>query len=85
MLFDLRKDHKNIVAAVGVDDGNKAVLNILIGDDLVSDDLHAGKLVKELAQKHIQGSGGGQPFFATAGGGNPKGLQAAIDELKTKL
>lgn len=85
MLFDLKKKYPKLVAGIGIDDGKKAILNILIGDEIVSDELNAGNLVRELAQKHIKGSGGGQPFFATAGGGNPSGLSAAIEELKSKL
>ena len=47
--------------------------------DLVATGIKAGALVKEAA-KLIQGGGGGQPHFATAGGKNPDGLQAAVDK-----
>ena len=49
----------------------------MISDNLVAGGLKAGDLVREAA-KLIQGGGGGQPHFATAGGKNPDGLNAAI-------
>ena len=45
--------------------------------------MDAAKLVRSAA-KHIQGGGGGQPHFATAGGKNPKGLPAAIQQILTE-
>ena len=60
-------------------------LSIAISDDVVNDcDLHAGNLVRELAS-HIDGGGGGQAFFATAGGKNANGLQTAIDAALAKV
>ncbi|MFN5024390.1 MAG: DHHA1 domain-containing protein, partial [Bacteroidota bacterium] len=51
-------------------------------DNLVADKkLHAGQLIKELA-KEIQGGGGGQPFYATAGGTKADGLKAALEKAK---
>ena len=43
--------------------------------------LHAGSIIKDVA-RNIQGGGGGQPFFATAGGKNPAGLQDAINQAR---
>jgi alanyl-tRNA synthetase len=61
----------------------KAQLMLYISEDLVqSKKLHAGTIVKELA-KSINGGGGGQPFFATAGGTSPDGLQEALDKAKS--
>ena len=58
----------------------KPMLTVMLGEKLVADGLKAGALVKEAA-KLILGGGGGQPHFATAGGKNPDGLQAAVDKV----
>jgi len=60
-------------------------LTCYVSKELVSDrDLNAGQVVRELG-KHIQGGGGGQPFFATAGGKNPGGIDKAFKEAKNYL
>lgn len=64
----------------GIKDGTKCALMVALSDGLVKDGLNASKLVKDAA-KHIQGGGGGQPHFATAGGKNPDGLDAAVDMI----
>ena len=58
----------------------KPMLTVMISDNLVASGLKAGNLVKEAA-KLIQGGGGGQPHFATAGGKNPDGLNAAVEKV----
>ena len=56
-------------------------MSVMISDDLVADhNLNAGQMVREAA-KLIQGGGGGQPHFATAGGKNTDGLSAAVDKV----
>ncbi len=70
---------------LGNEANGKAFLTCYISKNLVEEkQLHAGKIVKELG-KHIQGGGGGQPFFATAGGKNPNGISAALNEAKNYI
>ena len=69
------------ICVVGSDYDDKPMLNVIISEDLVKDHgLNAGQLVREAA-KLIQGGGGGQPHFASAGGKNPDGLSAAVDKV----
>ena len=61
------------------------MLTVMMSEDVVKEhNLNAGQLVREAA-KLIQGGGGGQPHFATAGGKNPDGLSAAVDAIIAKL
>ena len=72
---------ENMLCVIGSVDDGKPMLTVMISDDVVRDHgLNAGKLVREAA-RHIQGGGGGQPHFATAGGKNPDGLSAAVDAV----
>ena len=70
----------NLFVVIGSVDNNKPMLTVMISEDLVKAGQNAGKLVREAA-KLIQGGGGGQPHFATAGGKNPDGLNAAVDKV----
>ncbi len=82
LLFALGKKQDNIVAVIGSKQNDKAIISVYVSKDLVSKyDLNAGQMVREIA-KEIQGGGGGQPFFATAGGKNPAGLEKAIAKAK---
>ena len=85
ILFQLKGEQSDLFAVIGGKHEGKCTLSVIISDNLVKEkELHAGNLVRAAA-KHIQGGGGGQPFFATAGGKNPQGLSTAIAEIKDAL
>ncbi|EPR67404.1 alanine--tRNA ligase [Cyclobacterium qasimii] len=83
--FELKNEIENLVAVLAADINGKPQLAIVVSDLLVKDKgLHAGKMVKELAIE-IKGGGGGQPFYATAGGKDSSGLPNALDKAETLL
>lgn len=85
VLFQLKGEHENLVAVIGGKSEGKASLSIMISENLVAEKgWNAGQIIREVS-KHIQGGGGGQPFFATAGGKNADGLQNALDAVKAIL
>ena len=71
---------ENLFVVIGSVFDNKPLLTVTMSEDQVKAGLNAGQLVREAA-KLIQGGGGGQPHFATAGGKNPDGLSAAVDKV----
>jgi len=83
--FELGSQFDNLFLLFGAEHNGKAILSCYVSKELVaSKDLNAGNIVRELG-KHIQGGGGGQPFFATAGGKNPAGIEAALQAGKSYL
>ena len=72
-----------VLIAGTTEGGEKCALTVMLSKDLTEGRMDAAKLVRSAA-KHIQGGGGGQPHFATAGGKNPKGLPAAIQQILTE-
>ncbi|MBU2927136.1 alanine--tRNA ligase [Winogradskyella psychrotolerans] len=83
--FELGSQFDNLFLLFGAENDGKAILSCYISKELVaSKGLNAGAIVRELG-KHIQGGGGGQPFFATAGGKNPDGITAALEAAKGYL
>ena len=71
---------ENLFVAIGSVFENKPMLTVMISDDLVKSGLNAGQLVREAA-KLIQGGGGGQPYFAQAGGKNAEHLSDALEKM----
>ena len=83
--FELGSQFNNLFLVFGAESNGKAVLTCYISKELVaSKGLNAGTIVRELG-KHIQGGGGGQPFFATAGGKNPAGIAEALQNAKNYI
>ena len=80
--FQLKGELERFVFVVGGVTENKPHLTIMFSNDLVEEfGLHAGQIIREVAQE-IKGGGGGQPFFATAGGSNPEGIEKALEKAE---
>ena len=85
LAYDLKAKVDNLALVLGADINGKPQLAVMLPDSLIQDrKLNAGQVVKELA-KNIKGGGGGQPFFATAGGSDSSGLDAALAQGKELL
>jgi alanyl-tRNA synthetase len=83
--FDLKHKVENLLAILVTEIDAKPLISVIIDENLVKQkNLHAGNIVKELA-KEIQGGGGGQPFYATAGGKDVSGLDRVIEKAKNIL
>ncbi len=83
--FELGAEVPNLFLILGSKHNGKALLSCYVSKDLVkSKNLNAGQIVRELG-KYIQGGGGGQPFFATAGGKNTEGISEALNKAKDYL
>ena len=84
LAFQLRGEiTEKLVVVIGSVDADKPLLTVSVSDDLTQQ-FNAGQLVREAA-KLIQGGGGGQAHYATAGGKNKDGLQQAVDAIVAKL
>ncbi|MGY5352680.1 alanine--tRNA ligase [Wenyingzhuangia sp. IMCC45533] len=82
---ELGGEVENLFFFAGAENEGKATLTSYIAKNLVEEKGYdAGKIVRELGRL-IQGGGGGQKFFATAGGKNPEGISEAIKKVKTYL
>lgn len=83
LAFQLRKEQAPVFIVLATAEKNKATISVALSDDLIPR-LSAGNIVKELSN-FIQGGGGGQAFFATAGGKNPGGIEKAINRAEDIL
>ena len=82
LAFEMGRNRNNLFLVLGSTKGQKPLLICYISKQLVSEkSLDAGKVVRALSQ-YIQGGGGGQSFFATAGGKNPAGIPQALTAAK---
>ena len=76
--FNLRKSESNLLMLLASESDNKVILTLMLTDDLIQDkNMDASTLIREISTE-IQGSGGGQAFFATAGGSNPSGIDKSL-------
>jgi alanyl-tRNA synthetase len=83
-LMALRNDNPDMALVLGSITAGKPALLIVLGQNRVDAGMNAGQMVRTLG-KEIQGGGGGQPHFATAGGKNPDGLDKALAVAKEML
>ncbi|MDY4786507.1 MAG: alanine--tRNA ligase, partial [Bacteroidaceae bacterium] len=80
MAFQIRAELPNSIVVLGSENDGKPLLTAAASDSAVASGVNIGKSIREAA-KLIQGGGGGQPHFATAGGRHLEGLTAAVDKL----
>ncbi|WP_299154554.1 alanine--tRNA ligase [uncultured Christiangramia sp.] len=85
LAYQLGEEFNDLYILFGTEQNGKALLSCYISKGLVEkSDLNAGQIVRELG-KYIQGGGGGQAFFATAGGKKPEGIDEALQHAKDYL
>lgn len=85
LCFEMGQNNKDLFLLFATEDHGKAILSCYISKEVVAaKGLHAGSIVRELGT-FIQGGGGGQPFFATAGGKNPAGISEALEKAEAYL
>lgn len=83
--YELKQQVENLLLVIGAEIEGKAHLSIIISENLVKEKgLNASSLIRELS-KEILGGGGGQDFYATAGGKNPSGLESALKKAKEMI
>lgn len=85
LVYELGNEYSNLYVLLGSVSNDKPMLTCYVSKEVVEQKgLNAGQIVRELG-KYIQGGGGGQPFFATAGGKNPAGIAEAVAHAKDYL
>lgn len=80
--FDLKRTYDDLFAVIATEQDGKAFLSVVLGDRIVNKGLNAKEIIIQIG-KHIQGSGGGQPFYATAGGKHLEGISAALEAARS--
>jgi len=86
LAYELERELGSAVIAFGSVSADKPLLTVRISDALAKErGLNAGTIVRELAQKFLKGGGGGQPFFATAGGSDASQLREAVEAVRGYL
>lgn len=85
LAFEIGREIDNLYLLLASSQDGKAILSCYVSKSLVErTKLNAGEIVRELG-RHIRGGGGGQPFFATAGGSDPTGIPEALEKAKEFL
>jgi len=80
--FQVKGEVENLFLVLAAEIDGKANIHVMISDNLLKEKgLNAGSIVRELA-KAVNGSGGGQPFYATAGGKEPSGIPQLLDNAR---
>ena len=83
--FKIKAQVENLMLLLITESEGKVGLSLILGDNLVNDKgMDASKLIREIAVE-VQGGGGGQKFYATAGGKNPAGIENAINKAKSLI
>jgi len=85
LVFQLKSEVENLFLVLAAEIDGKANIQVMISDNLVKErGLNAGSIIRDLA-KAVSGSGGGQPFYATAGGKEPAGIPLLLKNARKLL
>lgn len=83
LAFQLKGEVENLFLVLGAEIDGKANIHVMVSDALVKErGLHAGQMIRELA-KLVKGGGGGQPFYASAGGKEPAGIPSLLKQARS--